>query len=78
MSNENDPILQFFISSHLPPDLQPISYHFDTLAEWIVKVAPRNPERTIALRNLLLAKDSIIRSKIYIEPDFKPTSREIK
>lgn len=65
MTNAPDPILQFFSSSHLPPDLQPISETFGNVADWLVATLPPNPERTVALRKLLEAKDAAVRAKIY-------------
>jgi len=67
MPEEKDPILQFFEYGHLHYELQTISYQFKVLAEWMVTQLPRNPERTVALRNLLLAKDAAVRAHIYKE-----------
>lgn len=63
-----DRILQFFAWSHLPPSLALVSKPFQALAEEIVATLPQNPERTIALRKLLEAKDAAVRSLIYKEP----------
>ena len=52
-----DPIMQFFAYGHLPKRLQAVSRPFGELAERIVATLPRNPERTVALRKLLEAKD---------------------
>jgi hypothetical protein len=69
-----EPILQFFEFSHLPVYLQPISRPFHELAHLIVGAVPRNPERTVALRKLLEAKDAAVRAAIYAEPiQPKPT-----
>lgn len=65
--NEKEPILQFFAWEHLPEDLQPISWPFQHLARSIINDLPRNPERTVALRKLLEAKDAAVRAKIYKE-----------
>jgi hypothetical protein len=62
-----EPILQFFSYSHLPQHLQGCSKMFSELAMIIVTAAPRNPERTVALRKLLEAKDAAVRSLIYKE-----------
>ena len=59
-----DPILQFFAYAHLRADLQEKSKPFGDLAEWIVANLPRNPERTVALRKLLEAKDAAVRASI--------------
>lgn len=55
-------LLQFFEYAHLPPSLQEISKPFNELARHIVSNLPRNPERTVALRKLLEAKDCAVRS----------------
>jgi len=60
-------MLQFFNYAHLPVTLQPISKEFCALAEWIVEKLPSNPERMVALRKLLEAKDCAIRASLYKE-----------
>jgi hypothetical protein len=60
-----EPMLQFFAYAHLPPHLQGISEPFCTLASLIVETLPRNPERTVALRKLLEAKDCAVRAVLY-------------
>ena len=62
---EAEPIMQFFKFDHLPPNLQPTSKAFHDLAETLVEYLPRNPERTVALRKLLEAKDCAVRAAIY-------------
>lgn len=57
-------ILQFFAYEHLPPHLQEYSKVFSSLAHIIVDTVPRNPERTVALRKLLEAKDAAVRAVI--------------
>jgi hypothetical protein len=61
-----DPIMQFFTYAHLPEPLQRVSRVFCDLAEHIHADVPRNPERTVALRKLLEAKDAAVRASIYI------------
>lgn len=56
---------QFFRYDHLPPELQDISRPFCQLSEIIIQVLPSNPERTVALRKLLEAKDCAVRALIY-------------
>jgi hypothetical protein len=63
--NETDPMLQFFEYAHLRQELQFASMPFCTVANWIVKELPRNPERTVALRKLLEAKDCAVRAALY-------------
>jgi hypothetical protein len=72
----SEPILQFFAFKHLPPHLRAVSKPFCDLAHAIVDgdnapesgtltlgpPLPRNPERTVALRKLLEAKDAAVRA----------------
>ena len=60
---ENEHILQFFRYSHLPAHLQAISKPFAEMADFVMTL-PRNPERTVALRKLLEAKDAAVRAKL--------------
>jgi len=60
-------MLQFFTLKHLPPTLQDASRPFCLLAERIVDTYPMNPERTVALRKLLEAKDAAVRCHLYVE-----------
>lgn len=64
MSNEREHIMQFFAYTHLPARLQTISAPFGNLAEAMVISLPRNPERTVALRKLLEAKDAAVRALV--------------
>jgi hypothetical protein len=59
-----EPILQFFTWEHLPADLQAVSKPFCEMARQLVEMLPRNPERTVALRKLLEAKDAAVRAKV--------------
>lgn len=60
-----EPLLQFFEYEHLPEHLQAISKPFGLLAEQMIELLPRNPERTTAIRKLLEAKDCAVRAKLY-------------
>lgn len=55
-------IIQFFNYLHLPPHLQEVSAPFHFMAHDLVGKLPRNPERTVALRKLLEAKDAAVRA----------------
>jgi hypothetical protein len=57
-------MLQFFEYKHLPEHLQTVSLHFSSLAQWIARELPSNPERTVALRKLLEAKDCAVRARL--------------
>lgn len=59
-----DPILRYFHYAHLPPKLQDRSKPFCDLARLIIGTTPRNPERTVALRKLLEAKDAAVRAAL--------------
>lgn len=61
-SDQPDHIMQFFAYAHLPPHLADVSRPFGALAESLVATLPRNPERTVALRKLLEAKDAALRA----------------
>jgi hypothetical protein len=63
-----DRILQFFSYAHLPTQYAAVSKPFGDLAQQIVETLPQNPERTVALRKLLEAKDAAVRAFIYKEP----------
>lgn len=58
----NEHIIQFFAYEHLPAHLQAVSKPFGDLARSLVETLPRNPERTVALRKLLEAKDAAVRA----------------
>lgn len=60
-----EPMMQFFKYDHLKPEMQAVSKPFCELAESIVLTLPRNPERTVALRKILEAKDCAVRALIY-------------
>jgi len=62
-------ISQFFAYGHLPPHLQAVSKPFGDLAEQLVTTLPRNPERTVALRKLLEAKDCAVRALLAKDVD---------
>ena len=64
MAEQQEHILQFFEWKHLRAELAEVSMPFGTLAEELVKSLPRNPERTVALRKLLEAKDAAVRARL--------------
>lgn len=64
MDNPPEHIIQFFAYDHLPAPYAAVSAPFGELAEHIVATLPRNPERTVALRKLLEAKDAAVRAFI--------------
>lgn len=58
-------VLQFFHYEHLPPKLQAVSMPFCEMALDLAYGLPSNAETTVALRNLLLAKDAAVRSLLF-------------
>lgn len=60
-----DPMLQFFAYAHLPTHLQEHSKPFGDLAQMLCASLPKNPERTVALRKLLEAKDCAVRARLF-------------
>ncbi len=57
-----DPILRFFAYAHLPIGLRVVAVPFSHTAACVVRLCPRNPERTVALRGLLDARYSALRA----------------
>jgi hypothetical protein len=64
----DEPMLQFFVYGHLPEHLRAVSKPFGDLARSVVDTLPRNPERTVALRKLLEAKDCAVRALLFEQP----------
>lgn len=60
-----DDLKQFFTFNHLPEHLRKVSAPFCALAEHVINTIHPNPERTVALRKLLEAKDAAVRAEIY-------------
>lgn len=61
---EVDRMLKWFTYTHLPAHLQEISKPFCALAEQLCSTVQLGPERTVALRKLLEAKDAAVRAKL--------------
>jgi len=57
-------LLRYFKYDHLPKDLQVISKKFFNMAIDLEAVLPPGPEKTVAFRKLLEAKDAAVRSTI--------------
>lgn len=62
MSEER--MLKWFAYEHLPDHLQAASKPFCQLAAELCEVCASGPERTVALRKLLEAKDAAVRAQI--------------
>lgn len=59
-----EPMMKWFKYEHLPPHLQEVSVGFYDLAVDICDKVEPGPERTVALRKLLEAKDAAVRAKV--------------
>lgn len=57
-------MMKWFAWEHLPPNLQAVSKPFGNLATMIVTAIEPGPERTVALRKLLEAKDAAVRAAL--------------
>lgn len=56
---------QYFTFEHLPPKLAAVSKPFTELAEKLDETLPDCPEKTVAFRKLLEAKDCAVRAVIW-------------
>jgi hypothetical protein len=65
MADEPHALMQFFTYDHLRHDLQPVSAQFAEMAQMMDEVLPTNPEKTVALRKLLEAKDCAVRALLF-------------
>lgn len=57
-------MLRYFRFAHLPSRLQEISSRFAKLAAFLVENVASGPERTVAFRKLLEAKDCAVRAHL--------------
>lgn len=62
VSEQQDFIMVYFQYTHLNGQLREVSKLFYELANQVVQVIPRCPERTVALRKLLEGKDAAVRA----------------
>ena len=67
MENEmkEERMLKWFEYGHLPERLQAISRPFGELAATVYRLVESGPERTVALRKLLEAKDAAVRAHLH-------------
>jgi hypothetical protein len=63
VSDDWEPILKYFTFEHLPPRLREVSRPFGALSAEVMRL-PRSPERSVALRKLLEAKDAAVRAAL--------------
>lgn len=57
-------MLKWFEYAHLPEKLQAVSKPFGELAKGLCETVEPGPERTVALRKLLEAKDAAVRAAL--------------
>lgn len=57
-------MLKWFEFSHLPEHLREVSAPFSGLAKKVAEMCEPGPERTVALRKLLEAKDAAVRARL--------------
>lgn len=63
-------ILRYFAYAHLPPGIMmDTSRPFHALAQRLITMLPPSAERSAALRHLLEAKDSAVRSAMDLVPE---------
>ena len=62
---DESPIMKHFTYDHLPQHLQEVSKPFCVLAHEIESHLEPGPERSVALRKLLEAKDAAVRAKVF-------------
>jgi hypothetical protein len=62
---DEDRMLKWFAYEHLPEKLQVVSRPFGELAMLITSLVSAGPERTVALRKLLEAKDAAVRAVVH-------------
>lgn len=61
----NERMGRWFEYKHLPAHLQEVSKRFYAMACVLCQLIERGPERTVALRKLLEAKDAAVRAAIF-------------
>lgn len=64
IAQDQQPMLRYFRFAHLPPHLAATSAPFAELATRLVVDLKPGPERTVALRKLLEAKDCAVRQRL--------------
>lgn len=60
----DDKMMKWFVYEHLPAHLQEVSQPFHELAQGLCDKLDPGPERTVALRKLLEAKDAAVRAQV--------------
>lgn len=57
-------VIQFFTYEHLPEPLRSVSKMYADLAHWAEENLPDGPEKSMAQRRLLEAKDCAVRTML--------------
>lgn len=65
MDNVEERMLKWFAYDHLPEYLRVVSAPFYMLARRLCESLEPGPERTVAFRKLLEAKDAAVRAKLH-------------
>lgn len=65
MEAPKERMLKWFEYKHLPKELQAISKEFFILACEVSNTLAQGPEKTVALRKLLEAKDAAVRATVH-------------
>lgn len=58
-------MLKWFAFDHLPEPLRGMSHQFHSMAQRLCEDLVPGPERTVALRHLLEAKDAAVRARLH-------------
>lgn len=61
----SEPMMRWFSYGHLPEHLQKVSRRFYELAATLCEELEPSPERTVALRRILEAKDAACRAALW-------------
>jgi hypothetical protein len=62
--DQEERMLKWFAFDHLPDHLKVVSQPFFVVAHRLCELCDPGPERTVALRKLLEAKDAAVRAKV--------------
>lgn len=62
---KDERMAKWFAYEHLPPHLQRVSRPFHDLGVKITQLVEPGPERTVAMRKLLEAKDAAVRGVVH-------------
>ena len=62
---EPDRMMKWFAYEHLPDHLAAVSKQFHDVADYTCQMIEPGPERTVALRKLLEAKDAAVRAVVH-------------